>query len=95
MKTLSMLLLAVGFLILPLMSGCAGEEKTTRTKTTVARDSVSGEPVTASTSTTTQTERTASAPAQHTGILGGAFHVVGEILAFPFKVIAGLFEFIF
>ena len=29
------------------------------------------------------------------GILGGAFHVVGEVLAFPFDVIAGLFRFIF
>ena len=31
----------------------------------------------------------------HTGILGGTFHLVGEILAFPFEVIAGAFRFIF
>ena len=31
----------------------------------------------------------------HTGVLGGAFHLVGEILAFPFEVIAGVFRFIF
>ena len=97
MKFLSMLLLAGGFLMLPLVSGCAGSEKTTRTETTVAHDSVSGEPVATSTSTTTQTqtEKTAPVSAPHTGILGGALHVVGVVLAFPFKVIAGIFEFIF
>lgn len=30
-----------------------------------------------------------------TGILGGAFHLIGEVLAFPFEVVAGLFRLIF
>ena len=64
---------------------------TTQTTTTTTSSTTETEP--ASGATVVEEKTTTSEP--RTGILGGALHVVGQILAFPFKVVAGLFEAIF
>ena len=73
-------------LVISLAVGCASSsEKTVKSETT-----------TTPTSQTTVVEKeTTHTEEGHRGLLGGALHVVGEILAFPFEVVAGLFRFIF
>ena len=77
---------AVFLLVISLTAGCASSsEKTVKSETT-----------TSPTSQTTVVEKeTTHTDTGHHGLLGGAFHVVGEILAFPFEVIADVFRFIF
>ena len=77
---------AVCLLVISLAAGCASSsEKTVKSETT-----------TSPTSQTTVVEKeTTHTDGGHHGLLGGAFHVVGEILAFPFEVIADVFRFIF
>ena len=78
---------AVFLLIISLTAGCASSSSKT----------VKSETMTSPTSQTTVVERetTTHTDSGHGGLLGGVFHVVGEVLAFPFEVIAGLFRFIF
>lgn len=78
--------LMVLILMFTLTTGCANRSKSSYSTTTNA----AGQTVVHESNTTT-----ASDPAPDRGILGGAFHVVGEILAFPFEIIAGAFRFIF
>lgn len=75
------------FAALNVVSGCAGSSRT------VSAETVSNPPV-QTVVVEKETTHTAVAPRDY-GILGGAFHVVGEVLAFPFEVIAGVFRFIF
>jgi hypothetical protein len=67
----------------------ADTEKTVTTETT---SNVSSAPVESTQTTTTET--TANRHESH-GIIGGFFHVVGQIIAFPFKVVAKVFETVF
>jgi hypothetical protein len=78
---LAVLALAVS---LTLTAGCASHSRTYKN---VSSDAA-GQTVVEETATHT-------AGTRDRGILGGAFHVVGEILAFPFDVVAGVFRFIF
>ena len=80
------MIFTVFLLVISLTAGCAtSSEKTVKSETT-----------TSPTSQTTVVEKeTTYTDAGHHGLLGGAFHVVGEILAFPFEVIADVFRFIF
>ena len=73
-------------LVLTLTStiGCTSHSKTYKNESTDA----AGQTVVQETETTTTEHR-------DYGIVGGAFHLVGEVFAFPFDVIAGLFRFIF
>ena len=73
-------------LVVSLVAGCASSsEKTVKSETT-----------TSPTSQTTVVEKeTIRTDRGHHGLLGGAFDVVGEILAFPFEVVADVFRFIF
>ena len=77
---------AVCLLVIGLAAGCASSsEKTVKSETT-----------TSPTSQTTVVEKeTTHTDGGHRGVLGGAFHVVGEVLAFPFEVIADVFRFVF
>ena len=85
---------AVVFLLLlimiagSLMAGCAGESKSYKSDST---RTVDGQTV------VVEKEKVESSVRHDDsrGIFGGAFHLVGEILAFPFDVLAGLFRFIF
>ena len=69
-----------------LIAGCASESRSYKSNTTT---DTAGQTVVVEKETTNKTSES------HTGLLGGAFHLVGEILAFPFEVIAGVFRFIF
>ena len=81
-----MLMPAVCLLLMSLTVGCASSSSKT----------VKSETTTSPTSQTTVVEKeTTHTDTGHHGLLGGAFHVVGEILAFPFEVIADVFRFIF
>ena len=78
---------AVCVLVLSLMAGCASSSsKTVKRETTTSPSAQT---------TVVEKETTTHADSDHHGLLGGAFHVVGEVLAFPFEVIAGVFRFIF
>ena len=80
------LISVVCLLVIGLTAGCASSS----TKT------VKSETATSPTSQTTVVEKeTVHTDTAHHGLLGGAFDVVGEILAFPFEVIAQAFRFIF
>ena len=77
---------AVCLLVMSFAAGCASSSEKT----------VKSETITSPTSQTTVVENeTTHTDGGHHGLLGGAFHVVGEILAFPFKIIADVFRFIF
>ena len=90
---------AAAYLLL-VLTGCSAQSRTTRTVTTSEsgqnagmqeRDAGTGE---TTTSVTTE-ETSTSARSSDGGIMGGAFHLVGEVLAFPFRVIAAVFDGIF
>ena len=66
---------------------------TSKTVTTETTSSVSTEPVHTTETTTTETTKTDRHESH--GIIGGLFHVVGQVIAFPFKVVAKVFETIF
>lgn len=68
-------------------TGCAGRSETVHKETVSSPNS--------QTVTTVHEEKVKTDDGRDFGILGGAFHVVGEIIAFPFEVIAGVFRFIF
>lgn len=78
--------------------GCASSRKTTTTETTNVQHPNSEasqveEKPTALVSTTTST--TTETKPQHTGIIGGLFHIIGTIIAFPFVVIGNVLQAIF
>ena len=86
--------------LLLVVTGCATHSRTTRTTTTdtpveatttTTTSQVTSEPSRQTTVVTEDKTRTA----QDGGILGGAFHVVGEVLAFPFRVVAAVLDAIF
>lgn len=84
-------------------SGCETTRETRTERETVTvedvdrdniDDGVDDTPLTES--TVTDEERTVTTEREgEGGILGGTFHLIGEILAFPFRVIAGILDFIF
>ena len=88
--------------VLLVVTGCATHSRTTRTTTTSApveqttttmTSKVNYEPHQRETVTTQENTQTTSYG--DGGILGGALHVVGEVLAFPFRVVASLLDAIF
>jgi hypothetical protein len=91
------MVLLTGIGVLPMMSGCAGGERTTHTEATVTRDAngqvvTSTAPAPATAQSTTQTHTTTTEVEEHPH---GFFDVIGSILAFPFKLIGGILEAIF
>ncbi len=83
------------------LTGCASHDKTYKETTTVSSVPADSRTVVVSTEPTTQTTTTTvhetNTETRATGgsILGGIFHVVGEIIAFPFKLIGAALEAIF
>ena len=84
-----------------LLTGCASNSKTYKETTTVTTAPADGSTAVTESSyqtSTTVKEETTSASTQAPsdgGIFGGVFHLLGEILAFPFRVIGGIFDAIF
>ena len=87
-KKRSLMLIAVCLLAGTLVTGCASHTES------VHKETVSS-PASPATQTVTVDKQVTTTEHHDYGILGGAFHVVGEILAFPFDVVASLFRFIF
>ena len=80
-------------------AGCASTHKTTTTDTTVTspnNTAVGGDQqnqgAVEKSETTTTTTKT---PTGHPGILSSAVHVIGWVIALPFRIIGGLIGWIF
>ena len=81
-----MLVAAMFLLIGNLWMGCASHSET----------SIKKEAVTSPTSQSVVVEKeTTTVHDEPHGVVGGVFHIVGEVLAFPFQLIADVFRFIF
>ncbi len=76
------LVLVIGILAFNLTAGCA--ERSVRTETTTAPGA-----------STVVVEKETRVEDDHHGPIGGVFHIVGEVLAFPFQLVADVFRFIF
>ena len=72
------------------LTGCAGSSKT-QTITTQTTDGGSANTVTTEKQVTSSEKNTSDEP----GVIGSTFHVIGVVIAYPFKLVAKLFEFIF
>lgn len=68
-------------------SGCAGKTNTSTVTTEMTSGSSNGDSVSA---VTTQKEVETSAHPR--GVIGGTLYVIGQVLIWPFKVIASLFS---
>ena len=68
------------------VTGCAGKTNTSTATTETTSGSSNGGSVS---SVTTQKEVETSAHPR--GVIGGTFYVIGQVLIWPFKVIASLF----
>jgi hypothetical protein len=82
-------LLASLFFAVNLLAACATHE---RVETVQYEDRRGGEPVAVERRTTTTTQTSTS---EDTGILSGTVNVIGEVIALPFRAVAGLFRAIF
>jgi len=95
MRRVTQLFIAVLFLS-ALLGGCA----TQRTSETVNRETVqypadrARAPVVVEQRTTEKTETTKT-DGHSGGVLSGSVHVVGEVLALPFRAVAGLLGVVF
>jgi hypothetical protein len=76
-------------LIANLTVACTSHQRTTR-ETVQYEDRRTGEPVQVERETTTETSRE-----DNGGILSGTVNVIGEVIALPFRAVAGLFRAIF
>lgn len=76
------------------LTGCADRtvSKTTSVAPGVGTTTTTVAP--ASTSTTTYVEKETVTDG-HSSVLGTVFDVVGEVIALPFRLVAGIFRFIF
>jgi len=85
----------VCLLVLMLVPGCASRTRTVKPKKQVhyaAQEAqLPAEPVVAETQTTTTT----TTRHQPVGLLSSAVHLVGEILALPFRLVGGLIRLVF
>lgn len=92
--------LATGILFL--LTGCATHHHTyhqSSTTTTAATDAngnvVSSDQDRGVVESSTTEETTTTKTEEHHGLVGGFFHFLGEVVAFPFRVIGGIFDAIF
>lgn len=93
-----MIFILAGFLV----TGCTHSHSRTVTRETAAPAATTTTTAGTTAGTTTTTAAPATVVEEHThveerdyGLFGGVFHVVGEVLAFPFQLVADLFRFIF
>ena len=86
-------------LLITSFTGCTSYHRTTSTTTQTATASPADN-TEVSTETTKQTsavktETTTETTPQKHGVIGGLFYFIGEVIAFPFKVIGGILDAIF
>lgn len=83
--------------VMVIFTGCATHSRTHRETATVTNSSTAGtaSATPADGTTTTVHEESTTTEEHPRGIIGGTVHVIGQILAFPFKVIGGVIEAIF
>ena len=89
----------IALLSLSILSGCSTRNvKTVDTEKTVhyatATDAARPQPVVTE-KQTTKTEETTKSEGQSMGLLSGTVHVVGEVIALPFRAAAGLIHLAF
>ena len=100
-KRQACMILVAGTLLMVAIGGCAAQSRSSRTVTTTEAypengDMAQEEPGVVETRKTTVTQSSSAASGSSDGgIFGGAFHFIGEVLAFPFRVIASVFDAIF
>ena len=82
-----------------MLAGCATQDaKTVETQKTVEYAADSDRAASAPVVTekqTTKTEETSKSDEASGGVLSGTVHVVGEVLALPFRAVAGLINLVF
>jgi hypothetical protein len=81
--------LIMGGLLIANLAACSTHQRTTK-ETVQYEDRRTGEPVEVERETTTE-----SSSSENGGILSGTVNVVGEVIALPFRAVAGLFSAIF
>ena len=84
-----LLIPAICLLVANLTIGCASSSETHVKKETVSSPTAQTQTV------VTEKETTKTESSEHHGVIGDVFHVVGEVLAFPFQLVADVFRFIF
>ena len=84
---------------LVVLAGCASQSaKTVETEKTVRYAAESDKAASAPVVTekqTTRTEEKSKSPGQSGGLLSGTVEVVGDVLALPFRAVAGLIDLVF
>ncbi len=103
LRPVTYLVLATVFGLASLSAGCASSERTAKTEQTTtyetpppAAPASNVEPQTGETKTVqTQTETKTEAAAPPAGIIGTTWHLLGEILAFPFLLVGNALKLIF
>jgi hypothetical protein len=83
-------LLLTLFLFVVVCAGCASNTKTVKTETSTYQ---SGEPTVVERETTVKTTETQDGGSG--GILSGTVNIIGEVIALPFRAVAGLIRVIF
>jgi len=89
-------LIVAGVLFLAFPTGCARETRTVRIETSMvspapAAERPSAPPVAEPRTTTTRTQEAS----RSRGVLSATVHVIGKILALPFRLVGGLLEILF
>jgi len=89
LRTITLVLL----LSLPVTSAVLSTGCSTRTTTTTRSENVEQADADSAVQTQTTTERQIEGPSY--GIISGTFHLIGFILALPFKIVGGIIQLIF
>ena len=79
-RILPIIALSIALISPLIIDGCSSQSETTTTTT-------SEEPQSAPTTTTTSTTTTSNAP---DSVLGAAFHAIGTIILFPFRLVGDI-----
>ena len=100
-KSQDTFLFVISFLMMVLFmftEGCSSTKTVTHESTAYkteqgSKSSVDGKSVVKETTTTTTTEE--KPKEEHPGVLGATLHLIGDVLAFPFRLVAGIIDAIF
>ncbi|MBI4597438.1 MAG: hypothetical protein HY737_03450 [Candidatus Omnitrophica bacterium] len=95
MREMARCVLASVLVVSLLAVGCANQSRTVRTEQTVSSSSAVEPPPQRVVSEKETVETRTEVHRESQGILSTAVHVVGEIIALPFRLIGGLIRMIF
>jgi sorbitol-specific phosphotransferase system component IIBC len=92
--------ICIALFSLSVLSGCSTQSaKTVETEKTVRyaaeTDPAQLQPIVVTETQTTKTEEQTKSEGQSVGLLSGTVHVVGEVIALPFRAVAGLINLVF